>query len=59
MLDYMFAHSNWMNEVSDQEYWNRLRFGEEFAEATRINRRKMTRFFERLDGSRESMTHYF
>jgi hypothetical protein len=27
MLDYMFDHANWMNEVSNQEYWNRARFG--------------------------------
>jgi hypothetical protein len=32
MMDYMFGHSNWMNEVSDQEYWNRPRFGLEFTE---------------------------
>jgi len=27
MLDYMFGHYNWMNEVFDQEYWNRPRLG--------------------------------
>jgi len=51
MLDYMFRHSNWMNEVFDQEYWNRPRFGLEFSEAVYLNRRKITGSFERIDGS--------
>ena len=59
MLDYMFGHANWMNEVSDQEYWNRPRFGQEFTEAVCLNRRKMTGSFERFDGSEEAMDHYF
>jgi hypothetical protein len=59
MLDYMFGHANWMNELSDQEYWNRPRFGQEFTEAVCLNRRKMTGSFERFDGSEEAMDHYF
>jgi len=49
MIDYMFAHANWVNEVSDQGYWNRPRFGEEFVEAARINRRKMAGSFDRFN----------
>jgi hypothetical protein len=59
MLDYMFGHANWMNEVSDQEYWNNFRFGQEFTEVVCLNRRKMTGSFERFDGSEEAMDHYF
>jgi hypothetical protein len=59
MLDYMFGHANWMNEVLDQEYWNRPRFGQEFTEVVCLNRRKMTGSFERFNGSEEAMDHYF
>ncbi|AES79642.1 hypothetical protein MTR_7g070630 [Medicago truncatula] len=59
MLDYMFGHAIWMNEVSAQEYWNRPRFGQEFTEAVCLNRRAMTGSFERFDGSEEAMDNYF
>ena len=52
MVNYMFGHSNWMNEVSDQE---RPRFGPEFTEAVYLNRRPITGSFERFDGSEEAM----
>jgi len=56
MLDYMFGHSNWMNEVSDQEYWNRPRFDQEFTEAVCLDRRPpITGSFERFDGSEDAM----
>jgi len=58
-LDYMFGHCNWMNEVSDQEYWNRPRFGSELAEAVCLNRRAITRSFNRFDGSEEAMDQHF
>ncbi|RHN68972.1 hypothetical protein MtrunA17_Chr3g0119751 [Medicago truncatula] len=59
MMDYMLWHANWMNEVSDQEMWNRPRFGQEFSEAVCLNRRAMTGSFERFDGSEEAMDRYF
>lgn len=59
LLDYMFGHANWMNEVSDQAMWNRPRFGQEFSEAVCLNRRAMTGSFERFDGSEEAMDQYF
>jgi len=59
MLDYMFGHANWMNEVSDQEYWNRPRFGQEFTKAVCLNRRAIMGSFDRFDGSEEAMDHYF
>ena len=59
LLDYMFGQANWINEVSDQEYWNRPRFGQEFTKAVCLNRRPMTRSFERFDGSKETMDQYF
>jgi len=59
MLDYMFGHSNWMNEVSDQEYWSRPKFGQKLTEAVCLNRRPMTESFERFDGSEEAIDQYF
>jgi len=59
MLEYMFGHCNWMNEVSDQEYWNRPRFGPELTEAVCLNRRAITGSFDRFDGSEEAMDKYF
>jgi len=59
MLDYMFGHCNWMNEVSDQEYWNRPRFGPELTEAVCLNRRAIMGSFDRFDGSEEAMDQYF
>ena len=59
LLDYMFGQANWMNEVSDQEYWNRPRFGQEFTEAVCLNRRPMTGSFERFDGSEDITDQYF
>jgi hypothetical protein len=59
MLDYMFGHANWMNEVSNQEYCNHPRFGQQFTEAVCLNRRAMTGSFERSDGSEEAMDHCF
>jgi len=46
MLDYMFGHCNWMNEASDQEYWNRPRFGPELTRAVCLNRRAITGSFD-------------
>ena len=45
--------------LSDQEYWNRPRFGQEFNEAVCLNRRPVTGSFERFDGSEETMDQYF
>jgi len=59
MLDYMFGHCNWMNEVSDQEYWNRPRFGPELTEAVCLNMRAIMGSFDRFDGSKEAMDQYF
>jgi len=59
MLDYMFSHCNWMNEVSDQEYWNRPIFGPELTEAVCLNRRAITGSFDRFDGSEVAMDQYF
>jgi len=59
MLDYMFGHCNWMNEVSDQEYWNRPRFGQELTEAAFLHRRTITGSFDRFDGSEDAMDQYF
>jgi len=59
LLDYMFGHANWMSEVSDQEYWNRPRFRQEFTEAFCLNRRPMTGSVERFYGSEEAMDQYF
>jgi len=55
----MFSHCNWMNEVSDQKYWNRPRFGPEFIEAVCLNMRAITGSFDRFDGSEEAMDQYF
>ena len=54
-LDYMYGHCNWMNEVSDQEYWNRPRFGSVLTEAVCLNRSAITGSFDRFDGSEEAM----
>jgi len=59
MLDYMFGHCNWMNEVSDQEYWNRPRFGPELSEAVCFNKRAISGSFDRFDGFEEAMDQYF
>jgi len=48
-----------MNEVSDQEYWNRPRFGPELTEAVCLNRRAITGSFDRFGGSEEAMDQYF
>ena len=48
-----------MNEVSDQEYWNRPRFGQEFIEAVCLNMRAITGSFDCFDGSEEAIDHYF
>jgi len=45
--------------VSDQEYWNRPRFGPELTEAVYLNRRAITGSFDRFDGSEEAMDQYF
>jgi len=45
--------------VSDQEYWNRLRFGPELTEAVCLNRRAITRSFDRFGGFEEAMDQYF
>jgi len=45
--------------VSDQEYWNRPRFGPKLTEAVCLNRRAITRLFDRFDGSEEAMDQYF
>jgi len=58
-LDYMFGHCNWMNEVSDQEYGNRPRFGQELTEIVYLNRRAITGSFDRFDGFEEAMDQYF
>jgi len=58
-LDYMFGHCNWMNEVSDQEYWNCPRFGPELTEAVCLSKRAITGSFDRFGGSEEAMNHYF
>ena len=58
-LGYIFGHCNWMNEVSDQEYWNHPKFGQEFTEAVRLNRRAITWSFDCFDGSEEAMDQYF
>jgi len=56
-LDYMFDHCNWMNEVSDQEYSNRPRFGPELTKVVFLNRRAITGSFDRFGGSEEAMDH--
>jgi len=58
-LDYMFGNCNWMKEVSDQEYWNRSRFGPELTEAVCLNKRAITGSFDRFEGSEEGMDQYF
>jgi len=58
-MDYMMGHCNWMNEVSDQEYWNCPRFGPELTEAVCLNRRAITGSFDRFYGSKEAMDQYF
>jgi len=55
----MLNQANWMNEVSDQKYWNRPRFDQEFTEAVYLNRRPITGSFERFDGSEEAMDQNF
>jgi len=45
-----------MNEVSDHEYWNCPRFGQELTEAVYLNRRAITGSFE---GSEDAMDQYF
>ena len=55
----MFGHCNWMNEVSDQEYWNRPRFGQELTEATFLHQRAITGSFDRFDESEDAMDQYF
>jgi len=45
--------------VSDQEYWNRPRFGPELTEAVCLNRRAIMGSFDRFDGSEEAMDQYF
>jgi len=58
-LDYMFGHCNWMNEVSDQEYWNRHRFDPMLTEAVCLIKRVITGSFDRFDGSEKAMDQYF
>jgi len=48
-----------MNEVSDQEYWNRLRFGQEFTAAAQLHRMPMEGSYDRFHGMRDEMTRYF
>jgi len=48
-----------MNEVSDQDYWNRPRFGQELTEAAFLHRRAITGSFDRFDGSEDAMDQYF
>jgi len=48
-----------MNEVSNQEYWNHPRFGPELTEEVYLNRRAITRSFDRFDGFEEAMDQYF
>jgi len=59
MLGYMFGHCNWMNEVSNQEYWNHPRFGPKLTEEVCLNKRAITRSFDRFDGFEEAMDQYF
>jgi len=58
-LDYMFGHCNWMNEVSDQEYWNHPRFGQELTKAACLHRRAIIGSFNRFGGSEDAMDQYF
>ena len=58
-MDCMMGHCNWMNEVSDQEYWNRPRFGLELTEAVCLNRRAIKGSLDRFDGSEDAMDQYF
>jgi len=59
MRDYMFGHCEWMNEVFDQEYWNRPRFGQELTEAACLHGRAITGSFDRFDGFEDAMDQYF
>jgi len=45
--------------VSDQEYWNRPRFGPELIEAVCLNKRDIRGSFDRFGGSEEAMDQYF
>ena len=58
-MDYMMGHCNWMNDLSDQEYWNHPRFGPELTGAVYLNRRAITGSFDRFDWSEEAMDQYF